>query len=186
MESPDKTHLYFIALVTNGDLFDRIREIQLHCAEEYKSKKALRSPPHITLIPPFRQDTSIELVLDKKLTPFFNKHTSLNIELNGFGKFDSRTIFIKPEENSGLINMQEELQYYLSEDFSFIERNPARKFNPHVTIASGDLRKEYFKTAWQEFESKTFSETWNISSAHLLKHDGKKWNPVIEFPFGGR
>lgn len=175
--------LYFIALITSGDLFDKVREIQLRCAEEYKSKKALRSPPHATLIPPFRQDVSIEITLDKKLNPFFSNYTPFKMELNGFGKFDSRTIFIKPEENSELIKMQEELRYYLSDEFSFIEREPARKFNPHVTIASGDLRKQYFHSAWEEFEGKLFHEEWNVSSAHLLKHDGKKWNPVIEFPF---
>lgn len=183
MESSDKTHLYFIALVTSGDLFDRIREIQLHCEQEYQSKKALRSPPHITLIPPFREETSIENILDKKLSPFFSKYKPFKIELNGFGKFDSRVIFIKPEENSYLSNLQEELRDYLSEDFSFVESNPSRKFNPHVSIATGDLRKKFFPAAWKEFESKTFSETWNVFSAHLLKHDGKKWNPVIEFQF---
>ena len=98
MESTDKTHLYFIALVVHGELAEKIRTIQLYCSETYQSKKALRSPPH-------------------------------------------------------------------------------------VTIASGDLRKQFFHPAWQEFESKEFNSTWNVSSAHLLKHDGKKWNPLIEFSF---
>lgn len=175
--------LYFIALVVSGELAEQVREIQLHCSEEYKSKKALRSPPHVTLIPPFRQDVSIEIALDKKLKPFFNKYAVFEIELNGFDKFDSRTIFIKPEENPYLVKMQEELRYFLNDDYAFIEREPSRKFNPHVTIASGDLRKQFFHPAWQEFENKKFHETWNVTSAHLLKHDGKKWNPVLEFPF---
>src|SRR5258706_10552830 len=107
--SLDKAQLYFIALVVDGLLSEKIREIQLHCSEEYQSKKALRSPPHITLIPPFRQGSSIEIVLAKKLTPFFSKYIPFSIEMNGFGRFDSRTIFIKPGKNSYLQTMQEEL-----------------------------------------------------------------------------
>jgi len=182
MEPSGKTHLYFIALVVDGELAEKIRGLQLYCSETYHSKKALRSPPHVTLIPPFREEISIENILEEKLTPFFGTYHSFNVELNGFGRFDSSVIFIQPEKNAYLQTMQEDLHSYLSRNFSFIE--PAtRKFNPHVTIASGDLRKQYFKAAWQEFESKNFSATWNVSSAHLLKHDGKKWNPVLEFPF---
>jgi 2'-5' RNA ligase len=73
MEPSDKTHLYFIALVVHGELAEKIRTIQLYCSETYQSKKALRSPPHVTLIPPFRHDDSIENILDKKLTPFFRQ-----------------------------------------------------------------------------------------------------------------
>jgi len=183
MISSDKTHLYFIALVTSGVLLERIREIQLHCSEEYRSKKALRSPPHITLLPPFREDSSIEIVLEKKLTPFFSKYIPFSIDLNGFGRFGSRVIFIKPEKNSYLEALEKDLLNYLNEDFSFVEPALSREYNPHVTIASGDLSKNYFYPAWQEFEGKTFKESWNVSSAHLLRHDGKIWNPVIEFPF---
>ncbi len=181
--SLDKAQLYFIALVVDGLLSEKIREIQLYCSEEYKSKKALRSPPHITLIPPFRQDPSIEIILEKKLTPFFGKYASFIVELNGFGRFDSRTIFIRPEKNSHLQTFQEDLRNYLSEDFSFIESTLSREYNPHVTVASGDLSKKYFHPAWQEFEKKTFNETWTVSSAHLLKHVGKRWNPLMEFTF---
>src|SRR5712671_831140 len=132
----DKTHLYFIALITSGDLFDRIREIQIHCSEEYQSKKALRSPPHVTLIPPFKEETSIENILEEKLTPFFGTYHSFNVELDGFGRFDSSVIFIQPEKNAYLETMQEDLYNYLSRNFSFVEPI-SRKFNPHVTIASG-------------------------------------------------
>jgi 2'-5' RNA ligase len=183
MMVPDKTHLYFIALIATEGLAEKIRQLQLYCSETYQSKKALRSPPHVTLIPPFREDVSIEEILQEKLTPFFSTYSSLTIELNGFGKFDSSVIFIKPVANAYLENMQEDLRNYLSRSFSFVEPISSRKFNPHVTIASGDLRKKYFHPAWEEFESKVFNETWNVPSAHLLKHDGKMWHPVIEFPF---
>ena len=182
--SDDNTHLYFIALVAGGALSERIREIQTHCSEEYKSKKALRSPPHITLIPPFRDEASVENILKQTLTPFFNKYHAFNVELDGFGRFDSRVIFIKPRENSYLETLHEELQNYLSKDFSFIEKEASRKFNPHVTIASGDLNKRFFQPAWQEFENKSFSQTWNVLAVHLLKHDEKRWNPILEFLFG--
>jgi 2'-5' RNA ligase len=175
--------LYFIALVTEGTLAEKIRDIQLHCSETYQSKKALRSPPHITLIPPFRQDESIENVLEKKLTPFFRNYHPFRLELNGFGRFDNRVIFIKPEKNSDLQKLEEELRNFLSADFPFVERIPSRPYNPHVTIASGDLRKKFFHSAWQEFEQKKFNEIWNVSSAHLLRHDGKRWNPTLKFVF---
>src|SRR5258705_6021141 len=182
MMVPDKTHLYFIALIVREGLAEKIRGLQLYCSETYQTKKALRSPPHVTLIPPFREEISIENILEEKLTPFFGTYHPFNIELNGFGRFDSSVIFIMPEENSYLETLKEDLYSYLSRNFSFVEPT-FRKFNPHVTIASGDLRQRFFHPAWKEFESKTFNATWSVSSAHLLKHDGKKWNPIIEFRF---
>ena len=176
--------LYFIALVTTGSLAEKIRQIQVYCSETYQSKKALRSPPHVTLIPPFRQEEVIESVLEKKLTPFFHQYVPFTLELNGFGRFDSRVIFIKPEKNSYLQKLEEEFRKFLSADFSFIEGTPARTYNPHITIASGDLRKKFFHSAWQEFENRLFNETWDVTSVHLLKHDGRVWNPVKEFLFG--
>src|SRR5258705_492125 len=94
MMVPDKTHLYFIALIAAEELAEKIRGLQLYCSETYQSKKALRSPPHVTLIPPFREDVSIEEILQEKLTPFFGTYHSFNVELDGFGKFDSSVIFI--------------------------------------------------------------------------------------------
>ena len=182
MSSP----LYFIALVTTGALAEKIRQIQVYCSETYQSKKALRSPPHVTLVPPFRQDESIENILREKLTPFFQKYSPFTLELNGFGRFDNRVIFIRPEKNPYLQKLEEELRHFLSADFSFIERTPSRAYNPHITIASGDLRKKIFPSAWQEFEHKTFNDRWNVTSAHLLRHDGKVWNPAIEFAFSSR
>ena len=103
MEPSDKTDLYFIALFVHGELAEKIRTIQLYCSETYQSKKALRSPPHVTLIPPFRDNDSIENILDKKLTPFFGKYHSFKVELNGFSKFGARTIFIEPLETPPVI-----------------------------------------------------------------------------------
>ncbi|MFM7858912.1 MAG: 2'-5' RNA ligase family protein, partial [Flammeovirgaceae bacterium] len=55
-------------------------------------------------------------------------------------------------------------------------------FQPHVTIAFRDLRKPMFERAWEEFKHRNFKAEFTVDSIALLKHNGKHWNVIMEFP----
>ena len=46
--------LYFIAMIAGGKEAGIIRSLQEEMCQLYEVCQALKSPPHITLIPPFR------------------------------------------------------------------------------------------------------------------------------------
>jgi 2'-5' RNA ligase len=58
-----------------------------------------------------------------------------------------------------------------------------KEMQPHVTVATRDLTKEAFNEAWPVFQDEEFSESFDVHSIYLLKHNGRNWDILEEFPF---
>ncbi|MGZ5209988.1 MAG: RNA 2',3'-cyclic phosphodiesterase, partial [Kaistella sp.] len=54
--------------------------------------------------------------------------------------------------------------------------HPISQFHPHLTVAYRDLTFENFKKAWEEYEKKTFEDSFLVDKICLFKHDSQKWN----------
>ncbi len=55
-------------------------------------------------------------------------------------------------------------------------------FNPHVTLAFRDLRKEKFYEAWKEFQHREFKKAFETRALTLLRHTGMEWMRCKEIP----
>src|SRR5687767_13825229 len=93
---------YFIAILPTGDIASEARTIQLELAENYRTKGALRSPPHITLHMPFNWKERKESDLIDSLSGFFASIKPFVIYINGFGSFQPRVIFMKIQNSDEL------------------------------------------------------------------------------------
>ena len=172
------TNLFFIAIIPSETIAGKIISVQRAVSEKYHSHHALKSPPHITLVPPFKLKKENENNFAKTLSVFFSGFSSFEIKLNGFSCFGrNRVIFIHVSPNEKLNQLYEKLNLEMKNE------KQHEQFTPHITIASRDLRKEMFPNAWNEFKEKYFYETWTAASAHLLQHSGKEWIPILEFKF---
>ena len=67
MKPGKPTALYYIALLPPENIRQEVTALKEHAAEAFHSSKALNSPPHITLIPPFRIEISREAELLKRV-----------------------------------------------------------------------------------------------------------------------
>lgn len=175
---------YFIALVIEGDSGDLITELKKEMAQKFKSRKALNSPPHITLIPPFfmtNQRLSSNLIPDLK--EFAGKYEKFELKMSAFGSFAPRVIYVKPSDSSYLNEQQEQLENFLVEKYSEIETSK-RSFHPHITIGFRDLTKDRFYEAWQYFSLKSIQTNCEIDKITVLKHNGQRWLPFVECPYG--
>ena len=76
-------NLYFIAIIPGDEVCKEATALKNFMAETYFSKAALSSPPHITLYPPFRKDSSVEKLLDNSLTAFVQDKQKFEFSLNG-------------------------------------------------------------------------------------------------------
>lgn len=173
---------YFIALIPPEPLQSKIREIKELFHADYGSKGSLRSPAHITLHMPFlwretKEDKLIQLLVHA------TKERSFQLNLNGFGCFTPRTIYIKNDESVELSDFQKRLSTYTKRSMNLFNATHNRGFHPHTTVAFRDLKKDKFELAWPVFENKVFKAEFEVKSFWLLKHDGKKWNAYREFPF---
>jgi 2'-5' RNA ligase len=173
---------YFLAIIPPEPIATLIDEIKQHFATEYNSKGALRSPAHITLHMPFQWKEAKEERLVHLLAQT-TKFNSFEINLNGFGAFRPKTIFIQNEHCQSLMNFQVELSRYTKREMQLFNSTHNRGYNPHITVAFRDLKKEAFEEAWLIFEKQAFETTFTVDSFWLLKHDGKAWQAFKQFHF---
>jgi 2'-5' RNA ligase len=175
--------LYFIAILPHQELHNEVTELKKYMAANFLSKASLSSPPHITLYPPFRENYENESNIINSLSDFAPKQTQFELIMNGFGCFKPKTIFIKPEENISLNQMQADLLLHLKSTINLSDPQNEKPYHPHMTIATRDLEKSIFFEAWSEFREKEFFRTFEVNCISLLKHNGKYWDILSEFKF---
>jgi 2'-5' RNA ligase len=175
---------FFIALLPPQDVQDYATEIKEYFAQAYNSRYALKSPPHVTLQPPFEWQLDNLLVLEQTLRSFAESQVPVPIILKGFGAFVPRVIYINVIKTPELIGLQSDLMTHLEELLGIVHPDSkTRPFAPHLTVAFQDLTRQNFRAAWPEFERRELEFKFSVSQLTLLIHDGKQWNVSAEFPF---
>ena len=176
------TALYFIAIVPPSLILEQASEFKNHFKQQYKSKAALNSPPHITLHMPFEWKIKKEEELVSNLSLFSKSKKTFRLELKNFGCFAPRVIFINVIENELLRNTQLELHRFCKTELNiFNAQYRDMPFHPHLTLAFRDLKKPMFEKAWEEYKDKEFSGSFVMNRFALLKHTGKVWELFREF-----
>ena len=181
----ERSNLYFIAIIPPDEICEAVTNVKQEFAHRFKSSKALKVIPHITLKAPFKFSPEDHTTLLRwfALTPA-SVHP-FRQELKNFGSFANKrnpVIFIEPVMNESLAVLQKNVINHFIKAFgkNQVAQNEF-KFNPHMTVAYRDLLFPQFKIAWEEYETKKFEAIFEVSSFHLLQHDGKKWNSIKQF-----
>jgi len=182
----DKRKLYFLGLILPSPYFEKAVNLKQYFSDQFNSKAALRSPPHITLHMPFKWNEEKEKVLISTIQVFAQAQSSINIEFNDFGCFRPRVIFVNVGKSEQLENLQRNLHRFSKQELNLFNANYKEfPFHPHVTVAFRDLKKANFTQAWQEFAEKKFEGEFTTNEISLLKHNGKEWEVYQRFLFGG-
>ena len=176
-------NLYFIAIVPDGAIRQKVKALKEEMKARFNAKHALKSPAHITLIPPFKRDQTHENFLCDNLSQFATEQESIKVELSGFRSFPPRVIYIDVRHPDQIKNIHSSLCHKLLTNMLFHPDELKSKLHPHMTIATRDLTKEAYNQAWLEFEKRAFSENFQVKSLFLLKHNGKFWDIFKEFEF---
>ncbi|MGH2415835.1 MAG: 2'-5' RNA ligase family protein, partial [Microcystaceae cyanobacterium] len=83
---------FFIALLPPQEVQQVVNQIKQRFAEVYQSRAAQKSPPHITLQPPFKWQLEDLPILTEHLQKFAQTQFSIPVTLDGFGAFRPRVI----------------------------------------------------------------------------------------------
>lgn len=169
--------LFFIAILPNQAIQDEITAIKQSCSELFNLNYALKTLPHITLIPPFRSKLTQVNEIKRVLQDFSKTQKQFEIKLNGFGKFSTRVIFIDVIDNLHLDNLQEQLHKRMKECFKIGQKH-GNLFNPHITVAHRDLQTETFPSAWHYFSNKEYKRNFTADNISLLQHIEGRWELV--------
>ncbi len=180
----ESQRLFFIALLPPQEIQDYANEIKEYFAQNYNSRHAQKSPPHITLQPPFEWHLDNVAVVEQCLKTFAEAQKPVPITLKGFGAFAPRVIYINVLKTPELLALQKELMACLEASLGIVDSvSKSRPFAPHMTVAFKDLTRQNFRVAWPEFEHRELEFEFTASQLTLLIHDGKRWNVSAEFRF---
>jgi 2'-5' RNA ligase len=174
--------LCFLALIPPKPIKEEIRSLKEEIYQKYGAKRALRLPAHITLQPPFKIETSQLPVLHNTIREFARTHHPILIDIEGFGAFPPRVIFIEVVNPGEIKKLQKQLKEILQKDL-LAREDEMREFRPHITLATRDLPRNKFRSAWEEFRNRKFEKTFKAEGIFLFEHNGKTWDLSTEFRF---
>lgn len=171
-------HTYFVAFVLPEPVLGRVEELKRLIAKKFGSMACLKAPAHITLIPPFRfpDDQRVISALQS-----FTWNDAISIQLNGYGWFGKKVLYIKPEPNEALTAVYRAIQGHFKALLGIVNKEKIKlPFVPHVTIGNRDWTEAQFLAARNYFtQYLPFEATCELNTISLLKYEAGKWK-VIE------
>lgn len=178
---------FFIALLPPQKVQEEATKIKQYFADVYHSEAALKSPPHITLQPPFEWELKDLSTLEENLQQFCQSQGSIPMILDGFAVFKPHVIYINVLKTPELLTVQKNLMADLESALGIVhEVSKNRPFAPHLTVAFRDLTKPNFRQAWAEFQNKKLYFKFTVNQLTLLVHNGKIWKVYKEFIFANK
>lgn len=177
-------NLHFVAVIPPEPLQSEVYEFKKYISAKYTStKSSLKSPAHITIIPPFSlKPGSTELVI-KMLENCVIDVTPFTLQLQDFNFFYKQVVYIPVLENEVLNRLYNNIKGSFEYVFNKPKFHP--QFTPHMTVANRDFIESEFAAAKAEFEPKKFAASFAVKSVHLLKFSIKedKWVNACEIWF---
>ena len=171
-----RNHSYFIAVTIPDPLNSEIESIKKNISEKYGTKSVLKSPPHITIVPPFfwgNEEGLIKSVIEFTFPEF-------KIELNGYNSFPLGVVYIDVVENNSLQELNTQFSNYFADTcFQLNKRHPF-PFQPHITVGNRDWKKEQFNLCWNEMKDKKFLGSFSFTKLSLLKNVNGLWKDVLK------
>lgn len=180
------TALFFFALLPPPALQAELTALKQEFAERFASRHALKSPPHITLFPPFQWPLDRVAQFDD-LAELARQHPAIALTLSGFGAFVPRVIYARPLTTPALVALHRDLHQFLADRFDLVDPMAAKRpFAPHLTLAFRDLSKANFRRAWPEFQERALQAEFVAAQLTLLQHNGHCWEIAREWPLAVR
>jgi len=168
--------MYFIAIVLPAKLNEEVLQYKRTMLERFNCKVGLKSPAHITIIPPYWMEKEKEQSLIVDINNLSTTVHSFPITTKDFSAFKPRTIFIDVNRNEKLQEVKKRADELFSASYPI--KLESRPFYPHITIATRDLYKKAFSEAWTIFEHKKFEEEWVADGLSVLRHNKKNWDVI--------
>jgi len=175
--------LYFVAVVLPQVLNEKIQVFKTYMQERWGCTVGLKSPAHITLIPPFWMNETLERALLHDLDLLCASVQPFQITMHQFAAFKPRTIFIEPVLHEDLKKLKRTVDVFCNTHPQYGAKPDTRPFHPHITIATRDLHKQSFAEAWAHFENKKFEAEFHVDALNVLRHNTRFWDVIHAAPF---
>ena len=177
---PSTAHrMYYLAIHCPGELDQKIIQEKLWMLEKFGCRIGLKSPAHITIIPPFLFDCMDETHILKSVSSFQSSVEFVDIELTHFDHFTNRVLYICVNPNELLYRIKDEAENHFIHQLGGIIKKATTPFIPHITIANRDLKPADFNKAWGHFMNRKFEAIFKTQQISLLRLEEGKWSVIM-------
>ena len=172
---------YFFAILPPTAIEGEIISFQKEIGERFGAVHAQKTPPHITVIPPFHCEKERLNKFAENLKDYYksNPTPNIHITLENFQKFESRTLFVDVAKNNRFESWCKQLKLLFNQEKIIKQRVEKHFFVPHITIANKDLKKRDFKTAWKELKERKYLRSFELNKLIVLELQSQKWIQII-------
>lgn len=164
-------HSYFIAITLPEPLHSQVELIKRNIYEKYGTRSVLKSPAHITIVPPFFWGNEAELL---EVIHSFS-FPSFEIELKNYNCFSPSVVYIDVVENENLKQLHQQFNSIFFHRYPQLNKRHPYSFHPHVTVGNRDWKKENFTACWNEYGGKNFAGNFKFEKLSLLKNVNSLW-----------
>lgn len=176
-----KDPLYFIAILPPEEIQREVTAFKNYIADTWGPRHALRSPPHITLQPPFAWPDRRLLELQTCLRDFARRQPRFYVQLKNFGAFPPRVVFVQPVPGPELNGLFQRLVRCLETELDFTDARNQRPYHPHLTIAHRDVEEQDFPAIWAHFKGLAYERVFAVQGIGLLKLMGGEWAVIARY-----
>jgi len=176
---------FFIALIPPHEIQDYADRTIQELTDRFQTRTA-KAPPHVTLQPPFLWKLDEVSQIEDCLQRFAQTRSPVSVTISGFGAFAPRVLYLNVLKTPELLSLQSGLMLDLEQIGIDDPKNKQRGFSPHLTVASRNMTKPVFKTAWAELQGRSVEFEFVGDRLSLLIHDGQQWQVRSGFALGGR
>ncbi|WP_247235320.1 2'-5' RNA ligase family protein [Telluribacter sp. SYSU D00476] len=173
MSVPAAQALYFVALLPDEQIQQDVTAFKQVAAEQFNSRHALKSPPHITIIPPFKLPAEEATTLVETMAAAAARLAPFPVQLRGFDRFGQRVIFVDVIMDEALRTCYQVTAEAFHQQLGI--KPDDRPFHAHMTVAFKDLHRKVFGDAWAYFSQQSYERTFHVQTLTLLKHNGQRW-----------
>jgi len=172
-------NMYYIAIVAPEEINQEVLKWKNYFKDHFGCTVALKSPAHITLIPPFWMKDDLEHDLENSISDFSITKNKFEIRLKDFAAFKPKVIFVDVVKSEVLNGLYLSFAEHILNENKFPIKKDDRPFHPHVTLATRDLYKKAFQEAWEIFSKKKYEVSWMVNGISLLRHNKKNWDVIF-------
>jgi 2'-5' RNA ligase len=133
--------MYYVAIVCPKEIDEKVYQLKEWMRKQFGCMVALKSPGHITLVPPFWMDEAKEDALTATLQQLSAIGTA-PVELNGFSHFSDRVLFIRVSDNEQLTNFKNKTEEQFLINFTGIIKKDERG---HETLSLSESMGTFFQ-----------------------------------------
>ena len=176
-------NMYYIAIIAPEEIDQEVLKWKNYFKDHFECTVALKSPAHITLIPPFWMKEDLEDDLVNSIKAFGITKNKFEITLKDFAAFKPKVIFVDVVKSEVLNDLNQSFADYIFSENKFPIKKDDRPFHPHVTLATRDLYKKAFQETWEIFSKKKYEALWMVRGISLRRHNKKNWDVIFTSQF---